>query len=182
MAFRSTDQATQSEADKKRAALLEDELLLIQSSGELPEPALHGSLFYLQEAEDGPRLHLTREERRELEEAAARCYENIIRRDLNLENRDQRRFRGLARAWVNWQRYTRFCARSGLTICSTFQAEAGRALVSYLVQEGAEVARGERDSSINCLVCDLHELATALQTADQLPSGWENLCPQAVES
>ena len=137
-----------------RRQLVADELLLLANAGELPEVALAASLYHLQEEADGPHLCLTQAERALLERAAADGYEAIIRRDLKLENRDKLRFRGLARALVNWQRYTKFCGSRGIAT-TRFQTEAGKALLAYLTQEKAGQECGEQAASVNCQASDL---------------------------
>ena len=162
-----------------RAALLADELLLVRRSGELPEVALHASLHHLEASPDGPGLVLTPAERRALTRAAAEDYQDIIRRDLNPDNRDERRFRGLARALVNWRRFVRFRERHGPADDAEFQnfrAEAGRALIAYLEQECAETAAGLRAPSVNCPASDVRALAEALGAREDLPDSWEDLC------
>ncbi len=158
----------------ERAALVEDEALVVRHSGEIPEVALHGSLHYLQEEADGPHLHLTNEERRQLERAAAERYEEIILRDLSPANRDLSLFRGLRRAAENWRRYARFCAKSGLDPHAT-RERAARALSRYLLQELEEVAQARRTPSLNCPPQTVLDLAAALHLTS-LPAGWEGLC------
>ena len=53
----------------ERLLILEEELLLVRHSGEIPEVALHSSLYYLQDDEEGPQLRLTAEEQQLLEQA-----------------------------------------------------------------------------------------------------------------
>ncbi|MDO5674244.1 MAG: hypothetical protein Q4G66_04915 [bacterium] len=160
----------------ERLLILEEELLLVRHSGEIPEVALHSSLYYLQEDEEGPQLRLTAEEQQLLEQAAAERYEEIIRRDLNLANRDLRLFRGLRRAEENWQRYARFCEKNHIDV-QPFKVEAGRALGHYLRQESGEVGRGERKSSVNCPAATVQALVKALELRqDALPAGWQDLC------
>lgn len=162
----------------ERLLILEEELLLVRHSGEIPEVALHSSLYYLQDDEEGPQLRLTAEEQQLLEQAAAERYEEIILRDLNLANRDLRIFRGIRRAEENWQRYARFGAKHHIDV-EPFRVEAGRALGNYLKQECGEVARGERASSVNCPALTVLSLATALGLRqDALPAGWEALCQE----
>ena len=44
---------------KEKKFYLEEEAIIIGNSGEIPEIAYHGSLFYLMEDADGPGLNLT---------------------------------------------------------------------------------------------------------------------------
>ncbi len=166
----------------ERLLILEEEVLLVRHSGEIPEVALHASLYYLREDDDGPHLRLSAEEEQLLEQAAAERYEEIILRDLNPANRDLRLFRGLRRAEENWQRYARFCERSHID-ATPFRIEAARALSRYLKQEQGEVARGQREPSLNCPAQTVQNLARALGLRDDaLPQGWESLCREETES
>ena len=81
-----------------REYMLEEEWLLVRHSGEIPEVALHASLHFLCEDEDGPGLVLTAEEVKPLQEAALTRYQEIILRDLDVANRDLSLFRGHRRA------------------------------------------------------------------------------------
>ncbi|XOF33144.1 MAG: hypothetical protein ACL93V_14170 [Candidatus Electrothrix sp. YB6] len=56
--------------NQERTCLLEDELLILRHSGELPEIAYHSSLYYLTADKDGPGLVLTEDEQKMLQEAA----------------------------------------------------------------------------------------------------------------
>ncbi len=162
----------------ERLLILEEEVLLVRHSGEIPEVALHASLYYLQEDEEGPQLLLSAEEEQLLEQAAAERYEEIIRRDLDLANRDLRLFRGIRRAEENWRRYVRFCEKSRID-ADPLRQEAGRALRAYLEQEYSEVARGQRSPSVNCPQETVRALAAALQLRPEaLPAGWECLCTE----
>ncbi len=49
-------------AEKDKTYYLEEELLLIENSGEIPEVAYHGSLYFLREDPDGPALNLSDED------------------------------------------------------------------------------------------------------------------------
>lgn len=161
----------------ERSALVEEEILLVRHSGEIPEVALHGSLYYLQEQADGPFLQLSAEERQRLERAAAERYEEIILRDLTPANRDSRAFRGLCRAEENWRRFARFCRKSGIDPNPT-RRRAATALVRYLLQELDEVAQAQRHPSLNCPPQTVVALAAALGS-EPLPPGWEGLCRPA---
>ncbi|NQS71120.1 MAG: hypothetical protein HQQ73_03000 [Desulfobulbaceae bacterium] len=162
----------------ERLLILEEEVLLVRHSGEIPEVALHASLYYLQEDEEGPQLLLSAEEEQLLEQAAAERYEEIIRRDLDLANRDLRLFRGIRRAEENWRRYVRFCEKSRID-ADPLRQEVGQALCAYLKQEHDEVARGQRSPSVNCPQETVRALAAALQLRPEaLPAGWECLCAE----
>ncbi|OQX17536.1 MAG: hypothetical protein BWK76_10385 [Desulfobulbaceae bacterium A2] len=161
---------------EERSLLLEEEILLIRHSGEIPEVALHASLCYLTEEADGPGLVLDAEERVALHEAVRERYLEIILRDLDPGNRDLRLFRGMARASANWRRLTVFCRRAGLQEAE-LRPRIIRALCAFLVQETAEVSVGRRVSCINCCVEDLAGFALTLGLDPAtLPSGWQALC------
>lgn len=162
----------------EREALLEEELLLVRHSGEIPEVALHASLHYLCDEEDGPRLHLSPEEVKPLEEAALARYREIILRDLDVANRDLSLFRGIKRANHNWYRFIRFSEKIGCPY-QEFRRLAAEALVSYLRLELGEVGTGIRLPSVNCSADALltFVLTLGLDPAS-LPDNWTCLCQQ----
>ncbi len=94
-----------------RRELLEDEWFGVRHSGEIPEIALYSALYFLAEDQSGPRLQLRVEEIQSLRQAAATRYQEIILRDLCIENRALRVYRGVQRAIFNWHRYVAFCER-----------------------------------------------------------------------
>ncbi|MGI6656993.1 MAG: hypothetical protein ACOX5Z_09265 [Desulfobulbus sp.] len=160
-----------------REEILESEWLVVRHSGEIPEVAFHGSLHHLTEDPEGPGLELTLEEVHKLEDAALARYREIILRDLNPENRDERIFRGLKRVHHNWFRYARFCEEIDCD-GEAFREQAGQALVGYLEQECSEVRSGMRTSSVNCCAAEVRELLEALQVRpDALSLDWTCLCP-----
>lgn len=162
--------------DSERQGLLEEEWLLVRHSGEIPEVALHASLHYLGQDNDGPQLILSEDEIRLLQEAALTRYQEIILRDLDVTNRDLSLFRGIRRANHNWYRYVRFSEKIGC--CSTaFRATAANALLDYLQTEQREVASGNRAPSINCSADALLTFVLALNIDPaMLPAQWQNLC------
>jgi hypothetical protein len=162
--------------NNERECILEEELLLVRHSGEIPEVALHASLHYLCEDEEGPKLILADEELRPLQEAALARYREIILRDLDVANRDRSLFRGIRRAIVNWQRCSRFSERTGCPN-DDFRREAACALQRYLRQEAGEVGSGQRHPSVNCSADALLDFAQTLGLASaDLPDGWSCLC------
>lgn len=166
----------------ERKDLLEGEWLLVRHSGEIPEVALHASLYYLCEDPEGPRLRLAEDEITPLRAAALARYEEIILRDLDPANRDRSLFRGLRRAHHNWYRMVRFGASSGWG-CDQFRATAAEALLHYLEVEQREVAVGERLSSVNCSAEALLTFALALDIDPAaLPGNWSALCEQETVS
>jgi len=163
---------------EERSGLIADEVLLIRHSGEIPEVALYASLHFLGADNEGPRLQLTTEETSHLEQAALACYQEIILRDLDLRNRDRTLFRGLRRAHHNWNRFVRFCHKTGRS-CGEFRLIAAEALVQYLRMELAEVRAGERTPSVNCSAATVRDLALAMDIDPAaLPDGWDGLCEQ----
>ena len=160
----------------ERRLLLDEELLLVRHSGEIPEVALHASLYYLEKDSDGPKIAVTTQELQLLNKAAQERYEEMIMRDLTIANRDLSLFRGLRRAEENWRRYAQFCRKVGFDY-SLFRQEAGLALIDYLQVELDEVAVKKRKPSINCakkIVCALAK-GLALRP-EAFPPGWETLC------
>ena len=160
----------------ERTLLLEEELLLVRHSGEIPEVALHASVHYLTEDPEGPGLVLADEELRPLQEAALARYREIILRDLDAGNRDLSLFRGIGRAICNWERYQRFSEGLGRPV-EPFRRQAAEALLAYLQHEAAEVRSGTRTPSVNCATGELRTFARTLGlAAGDLPSGWDSLC------
>ncbi len=158
-------------------AILEEEALIIRHSGEIPEVALHSSLYYLTADPDGPRLqHLALDDIRPLKEEVLRRYEKILLRDLDPGNRDKRIYRGLARSCVNWKRLKKFAEKEGLDLLH-IRERAATALVGFLEQEVEDVRSGKRCSCINCGFDELLNLATDLGVRmEDLPKGTEKLC------
>ena len=112
-----------------------------------------------------------------MKKAVITQYANIMRRDLNPENRDKRIYRGLERCVANWERLNAFCERAGLT-ADHLKEEMAERLRAFLNNEVAECANGGRQSSINCNAARLEKFAQelGLQTAGLAP-GWRELCP-----
>lgn len=157
-------------------SLLADELLIVRHSGEIPEVALHGSLYFLTKAPDGPALELGEAEIGALKRMVVERYREIIDRDLEPANRDRPLYRGLARAAVNWRRLEKFCRREGLEV-DDLRRTTRAALLAFLQREAAEVADAMRPSSINCPAQELHAFVQAVRLSPaDLPSGWELLC------
>ena len=162
--------------NNERECMLEEELLLVRHSGEIPEVALHASLHYLCDEADGPRLLLTDEELKGLQEAALARYREIILRDLDAGNRDLSLFRGIGRAICNWERYQRFSEGLGRPL-EPFRRQAAEALLAYLQHEAAEVRSGTRTPSVNCATGELRTFTRTLGlAAGDLPPGWDSLC------
>lgn len=134
----------------ERAELLSQETLIVRHSGEIPEIAFHGSLYYLGQDPEGPGLELTQGEIALLRQEALARYREIILRDLNPENRDKSLYRGLKRCICNWERLGKFCRRQSIPLCETVRREVAQALHLFLHREKNEVRAGLRTSSINC--------------------------------
>ncbi len=164
----------------ERDLILEEELLLVRHSGEIPEVALHASLHYLCDDEEGPQLILGDEELRSLQDAALGRYREIILRDLDLGNRDRSLFRGIRRALHNWYRFARFSEKIGAPY-GEFRANAAQALLVFLQQELEDVRSGTRTSSINCSAEALVTFTLALGCElAALPGDWACLCEPPV--
>jgi hypothetical protein len=154
-----------------------EELLIVRHSGEIPEVALHGSLYYLTRDPEGPGLQLDRQEVRLLQKMVVERYREMIQRDLEPANRDLGSYRGMARARVNWQRLSSFCRREGWPT-EAFRPEIAGALVIFLRNEVAEVGSCTRASAINCDCQELTAFARELGLEPKdLPAGWLGLCP-----
>jgi len=159
-----------------RVQILEDELLIVRHSGEIPEIALHATIHYLQEDPEGPQLTLTDVELRSLQDAALERCREIVLRDLDPENRDRTIYRGIKRTLYNWKRMQDFCGRIGHRQ-DAFRMVVREALVTFLHREANDVAAGGRSSCINCSAGELIEFARKLDcNTDRFPSGWQDLC------
>ena len=163
--------------DSRKQALIAEEAFIVETSGEIPEVAMHSSIYYLTQAFDGPALQLDSEDILPLKEAVFKHYRVIILRDLDPGNRDKGFYRGLARCAHNWQRLLRFCARENIAI-GVYRAETAGALQRFLQQEIADTESTERTSSINCSSEVVENLTVSLGLAvADLPEGWRMLCP-----
>lgn len=153
-----------------------DELLIVRHSGEIPEVALHGAIFFLTHDPHGPGLKIGPEELLLLKEMVVARYREIIGRDLEPANRDHGSYRGLARCICNWQRLKRFCGKEGFTL-EPFRKEAAIALVALLRAETFDIASARRLSSINCTARELTEFIAELGlNRGDLPEGWGDIC------
>ena len=169
--------ATDNISPADRIVLLEDEQLIIRTSGEIPEVALHGSLYYLSCDPEGPGVILSPAEVDGLAIMAIERYREIILRDLTPENRRQRIYRGLARAAVNWQRLAKFSSSRSLCV-ERIKREISEALIRFLDQEIDEVI--SKNMAPSCVNCSRETLATMARdlelSQDALPHGWQSLC------
>ncbi|HHO47006.1 MAG TPA: hypothetical protein ENN06_00875 [Desulfobacteraceae bacterium] len=159
-----------------RQSLLEDELILVRNSGEIPEIALHASLYYLTEDADGPKLVLQDQELEALYGVALERAREIVLRDLEPRNRTLTIFRGPARSMVNWRRLQDFCARIH-RCCPGFDKRVAGALIKFLEAEIRDVGAGRRTSSVNCSAGELERYCRELSLHPSfLPAGWTELC------
>ena len=160
--------------------LLAEELLIVRHSGEIPEIAFHGSLYYLCEDPAGPQPTLSQEELDNLRQQVVARYREILLRDLNPENRDATIYRGLKRCIFNWERLGKFCTRQAMTV-EDLRLEIAEALRCFLRQEAEEVRAGLRQSCLNCTREELNGFAREIGVLpEQLPEGVERLfCVQA---
>lgn len=164
----------QTDAD---SSCFQDELLIVRHSGEIPEVALHGSLFFLSADPDGPGLKLSPDKILELKKMAVHRYQEIIARDLNPENREQGIYRGLTRCIANWQRMALFCRKENFGV-ETLRKETANLLISFMKNEANDVLRKKKPSSINCQQAELENFAAELGLKpEDLPAGWTELCP-----
>lgn len=159
-------------------SLLAEELLIVRHSGEIPEIAFHGSLYYLCEDPAGPQLTLSQNELDSLRQQVVARYREILLRDLSPENRDARIFRGLKRCIFNWERLGKFCIRQAMTV-EDVRLEIAEALRGFLRQEAEEVRAGLRHSCLNCTREELDDFAGEIGVLpEQMPEGIELLfCP-----
>ena len=158
--------------------ILEDEVLILRDSGEIPEIAYHATLYYLSEDEEGPGLDaLSEEEFALLQQAALARYQEIVLRDLEPDNRDLGIYRGIRRSIYNWQRMQDFCRRLGRD-CTFFKQTVARALSDFLAREVDDVKNKRRASSVNCSAEQIIAFAAVLDCPlEWLPTGWRQLCP-----
>lgn len=157
-----------------RKHLIEEELLFIHHSGELPEVALHSSLHALCESADGPGLRLDEQELRLLHEATLQQYQRILLRDLQAANRKRSIFRGLRRAIYNWHRLVRFSAKMQPPVYPD-PLPAAQALLAYLQVELEDLRAGCPSGAVNCTAQEFFIFAQELGCAERLPLAWEEL-------
>lgn len=113
---------------------LEDEVLMLENSGEMPEVVLAESLHHLGS--------LPPEEEQILKAAAVRGYLKIIRRDLDAANLGLPPFRGLDRAGENLVRMSAFLSRLGWPPPAGEMEALSRRLAGYLAAEGQALEQG----------------------------------------
>ncbi|MBC8317653.1 MAG: hypothetical protein H8E41_07075 [Desulfobulbaceae bacterium] len=136
--------------------ILTDEALIIEESGEMPEVAYHGAIYYLTRDPDGPSLTLEQQDHLPLKKAVIQRYTTIMIRDLTHENRSKSLYRGLERCICNWQRLKLFSTRENMDISHVRQKTA-QELVAFLKMESSDVGKGKYESCVNCSRTDLEE-------------------------
>ncbi len=160
---------------KGEKELIENEWYMVRHSGEIPEVAFHSALYYLSRDKQGPCLQLENVIVEELKLAARDRFLDIIKRDLDPDNREKTVYRGLARGIVNWSRFKHFCERQQLS-WRAFIFETSCMLRSFLEREVAE-CRGGKKSCINCSHEDLITFAKELGiTPEKLPQDVNEYC------
>ena len=161
--------------EKDKQYYLDEELLLVRNSGEIPEVAYHGSLYYLSKDPDGPRLVLSESDLLPLKKAVFERYRRILLRDLNPKLRNKGVYRGLLRCIANWERFCTFCTREGFDPHAT-RLELQGALLAFLTRELEDFLQGSAPS-INCSAKALSAFVESLGLdRDSLPENWQNLC------
>jgi hypothetical protein len=132
--------------------VLEDEVFMIETSGEMPEVALAESLSALGD--------VSPEELRCLWLAVARSYVRMLRRDFNPANQGLSEYRGLDRAAANYQRLVAFLAKVDARLSpATWDGLAGN-LARYLAAEQDALAQGR--AYVTCSTDVLQELGDNL--------------------
>ena len=159
-----------------REFILEEEVIILRNSGEIPEIALYSSFYYLEEDVEGPRITLCEEERQLLYDAALARAQEIVLRDLDPDNRDLTMYRGVARSIVNWQRLQSFCRRINRE-CPGFNETVSQALLLFIEKEIRDAQQLSRASSINCTAKELMVFCEELCIDPAgFPNGWTCLC------
>lgn len=162
--------------NEERELIIEEELLIIRDSGEIPEIVFHSTLEYLTHDAEGPAMLLTEDELSALHRAVIERYLEIICRDLTADNRFLSLFRGVERARVNWTRLQKFCKRVQLD-SDEYREVVAKALSAFITQECNEKRAGQASHAFNCAPADFCEFITALQIPlQQLPQDWQGLC------
>lgn len=113
---------------------LEDEALLIEHAGEMPEVALAESLHVLGE--------IPEEELTCLRAACARGYLGNIKRDLEPAGIGSPAYRGLERALANLNRLERFLSGFGQALPQAARQDLARALGQFLNAEQSSLQEG----------------------------------------
>ncbi len=157
--------------------LLADEWLIVRHSGEIPEITYHGSLYFLEKDPLGPGLELSNAQKRHLKEAAVERYQEIILRDIQIENFPKTIYRGVKRSIYNWHRYEAFCARQELQ-CQQFRETVCKALFLFLEQGKNEAGKSLPKQFLNCRFDELERFMEDLgRKKNELP---DDLAPHCL--
>lgn len=157
--------------------ILQEEVMMIEHSGEMPEVAFYESLYFLAEDPDGPGIRLDHHDQLPMKEAVIRRYMFIILRDLNPKNRKKSIYRGIKRSIINWERLKKYSRKEDLDI-EEARKRTAQSLLSFLEQERRDVTEKGTASSLNCTRKELRDFATDLGLVkDEMVNGWELLCP-----
>lgn len=113
---------------------LEDEVIMVENSGEMPEVVLAESLHHLGSLPPG--------DQDILRAAAVRGYLKIIRRDLDPDNLGTSHFRGLERAGENLERMSAFLARLAWPPPAGVMRELSQRLAGFLIAERKAQSQG----------------------------------------
>ncbi|MFT5729079.1 MAG: hypothetical protein ACI8PB_003242 [Desulforhopalus sp.] len=141
--------------------LIDNEWYIVRYSGEIPEIAYNSAIYFLTRATDGPQITLSNIHFDRLKQAAVDRYEEIILRDLLHENVGKSVYRGIARSICNYDRFTQFCRRQGLSP-ETIQHAAGQVLTGFLQTEFEQLTGKNYNPVINCSFSDLTDFAQTL--------------------
>lgn len=150
---------------------LEDEVLMLENSGEMPEVVLAESLHHLGS--------LPPEDLDILRAATVRGYLKIIERDLDYANVGLPPFRGLGRAGENLARLASFLERLGWPPPLGSMTELARLLADYLSTEDlaltqgrpyASATRGQAEAAARLVGLNLSSFQEVLGRMDALPA------------
>ncbi len=162
--------------EAERLEMLDDEWLIIRNSGEIPEITYHSSLYFLTDDPVGPGLLLVKEEIRVLQSAAVERYEEIILRDLLLENYHKTIYRGIRRSIYNLERYQQFCTRQGME-WQGFQETVAQQLLLFLGQGRLAAGKELPLLFLNCTFAQLLSFSDECGVArERLPDDAAHYC------
>lgn len=160
--------------------LLDDEVLIIEDGGEIPEVTYHGSIYYLTEDPGGPAVTLSEDDLLRLKLAVVEGYRRIISRDLMVENRDKSLYRGLERCAANWDRVMAFCEKEKLEI-DPIAKEVCESVKLFFETEVTEVITLGKQTSVNCTPEMLRDFFSKVGLDhEDLPKEWKSLTPDIV--
>lgn len=161
--------------------LIDNEWYIVRYSGEIPEIAYNSTIYFLTRASDGPQITLSDMHYDRLRQAAVDRYEEIILRDLLHENVGESVYRGIVRSICNYDRFTQFCTRQGLSP-KTIQIATGQLLSEFLQTEFEQLTSKKYNPVINCSFSDLTDFAKTLGVPFLLKySSFEPFCLTAPE-